>query len=347
MSLEFLPTAPEDLDAVSALLLAGFKAAPGATFVDQRLLHWKYFEAGPQWSGSRGYMLKQGSDIQAHCGVWPVHLSVSAGNVSCLCFVDWVSDRSAPGSGFLIKKKLMTLAETAIVVGGTDDTRAVIPRLGFEIAGEVGFFVRVARPWKQFRTRPTEGVGKDLARLIRNTAWSRIGKTVSTQEGWSAEKLEFFEDSLLKNCCKREDPTPWRSAKYLNYWLRSPTVAISGFAIKRAEKNLGYFLLSRVGGQTRIADLRLGSTIQDDWNAAYSLAETVATEDPETCEITAVASTLFSEIALRSSGFRQRGSAPLFLYDPKRKLRDSPPIYWNLIDGDAAYIHDPEHPYTT
>ena len=110
---------------------------------------------------------------------------------------------------------------------------------------------------------------------------------------------------------------------------------------------MGYFLLSRVGGQTRIADLRLSSTTQDDWNAAYSMAEQVAASDPETSEITAVASTLFAELALRSSGFRRRGSAPLFLYDPQKKLRDSPPIYWNLIDGDAAYISDPEHPYTT
>jgi hypothetical protein len=168
----------------------------------------------------------------------------------------------------------------------------------------------------------------------------------SIQGDWAAVQLESFEDILLNECLKRDDPTPRRSAKYLNYWLRSPTVAISGFAIQRAKKNLGYFLLSRVGGQTRIADLRLSSTTQDDWNAAYSLAERVAAADPETCEITAVASTLFSEIALRSSGFRQRGSAPLFLYDPQKKLRDSSPIYWNLIDGDAAYISDPEHPYT-
>ncbi len=347
MALEFLPTAPDDLEAVSALLLAGFKAGPEATFVDHSLLHWKYFESGPQWKGSRGYVLKQDNAIQAHCGVWPVHLSISERNVTCLCFVDWVSDRTVPGRGFLLKKKLMDFAETAIVVGGTNDTRAVIPRLGFEIASEVGFFVRVARPWKQFRTRPTEGVGRDVARLVRNTTWSRTAMKASIQADWSAVQLESFEDIFLDDCCKREDPTPWRNADYLNYWLRSPTVAISGFAIQRAKKNLGYFLLSRVGGQTRIADVRLSSTNQNDWNAAYSLVEHVASADPETCEITAVASTLFSEIALRSSGFRKRGSAPLFLYDPQKKLRDSPPIYWNLIDGDAAYINDPQHPYTT
>jgi hypothetical protein len=345
--LEFSPTVPDDLEAVVSLLLAGFKAGPEATFVDRRLLQWKYFESGPQWEGSRGYVLKHEDAIQAHCGVWPVHLSVAGKKVSCLCFVDWVSDRNAPGRGFLLKKKLMSFAETAIVVGGTDDTRAVIPKLGFKTVSDVGFFVRVSRPWQQYRTRPSEGIARDVARLVRNTAWSRFDLRSAVHRGWSATRLESFDNSLLEGCCNRDDPTPWRSAEYLNYWLRSPTVAISGFALQRARKTLGYFLLSRVGGQTRIADLRLSSTTQDDWNAAYSLAEQVAASDPETSEITAVASTLFAELALRSSGFRRRGSAPLFLYDPQKKLRDSPPIYWNLIDGDAAYISDPEHPYTT
>lgn len=345
--LEFSPTVREDLDAVVSLLLSGFKAEPNAPFVDRRLLQWKYFESGPQWEGSRGYVLRNDNAIQAHCGVWPVHLTVSEKEVTCLCFVDWVSDRNVPGRGFLLKKKLMSFAETAIVVGGTEDTRAVIPKLGFKVASDVRFFVRVARPWQQFRTRPSEGVGRDMARLVRNTAWSRFDVKSSVHKGWSAEQVHTFDDRLLDGCRKREDPTPWRSVEYLNYWLRSPTVSISGFAIQKDKKNLGYFLLSRVGGQTRIADLRLSSTSQEDWNAAYSLAEQVAAADPRTCEIIAVASTLFAELALRSSGFRQRGSAPLFLYDPQKKLRDSPPIFWNLIDGDAAYISDPEHPYTT
>src|SRR6476660_760158 len=164
--LEFTPTIADDLNAVASLMLAGFKAEPDASFVDRRLLQWKYFESGPEWQGSRGYVLRQGDVIQAHCGVWPVHLSVAGSNVSCLCFVDWVSDRNVPGRGFMLKKKLMSFAETSIVVGGTDDTRAVIPKLGFKPVSEVGFFVRVVRPWRQFRTRPTEGVGKDVARLI-------------------------------------------------------------------------------------------------------------------------------------------------------------------------------------
>jgi hypothetical protein len=347
MTLRFQSTVPEDLEAISTLLLDGFKAEPDAPFVDLRLLRWKYFESGPRWEGSRGYVLRKNNGIQAHCGIWPIDLHFSDQKVTCLCFVDWVSDRHLPGAGFLLKKKLLALADTAIVVGGTHDTQAVIPRLGFEPVGEASYFVRIVRPWRQFRTRPSEGLSRDAARLARNTAWTRATVAATIPKGWSAVPVESFAGVVPEEGSESEHPTPWRGAEYLDYWLRAPTVEVSGFAIKEQDKIRGYFLLSRVGGQTRVADMRLSSTKQEDWNVAYSLAGKAAADDPETCEVVAVASTLFSEIALHTSGFRQRGNSPLYLYDPRKKLRDAPSIFWNLIDGDAAYIHDPAHPYTS
>jgi hypothetical protein len=344
MALQFSPTAPGDLEAVSSLMLSAFKAEHNAPFVDRKLLRWKYFESGPPWEGSRGYVLKVGENIAAHCGVWPINLSFRYQHVTCNCFVDWVSDKSLPGAGFLLKRKLLTMAQTAIVVGGTDDTRAVVPKLGFQLVGEVGFFVRIVRPWKQFRTRPSAGLSKDAARLVRNTMWSKTSVGV-IPTSWSAIPLESF-DQFVACGGQAEHPTPWRNPSYFDYWLRVPTVEISGYAIQKEGKTIGYFLLSRVGGQTRIADIRLCSTKQDEWNTAYSLAAHAAAQDPQTCEIMAVASTLFSEIALLTAGFHQRGSAPFFLYDPKGTLASAPPIFWNLIDGDAAYIQDPDNPYT-
>ena len=346
MALQFQPTVPSDLEGVSALLVAGFRAVPDAPFVDPKLLRWKYFEAGPQWEGSRGYVLKKNSTIEAHCGVWPVELHFAGKKVTCVCFVDWVSDRSLPGAGFLLKKKVMALTETSIVVGGSDDTRAVIPSLGFKPVSEASSFVRIVRPWRQYRTRPSEGMSRDAARLLRNTSWTRRTVRSDIAKDWSAIPVKSFDGITIDDQYCSDHPTPWRSAEYLNYWLRAPTVEVTGFVVEKQKRVRGYFLLSRVGGQARIADVRLSSTKQEEWNGAYSLAAKAAAEDPATCEIVAVASTLFSEIALLSIGFRQRGAEPIYLHDPQKKLRDAPSIFWNLIDADAAYIQDPDHPYT-
>src|SRR5215510_2606724 len=231
MALQFFPTVPEDLDAISALMQAGFKAGPEAPFVDQRLLRWKYFDAGPPWEGLRGYVLRDGGNILAHCGIWPLNLSFLDQRVTCVCFVDWVSDRSLPGAGFLLKRKLMTMAQTAIVVGGTSDTRAVVPKLGFECVGEVGFFVQIVRPWKQFRTRPSEGVLRDTGRLVRNTGWSRsVSARPTSTDGWSAVPVKSFEQ-IVDVSPQNPHPTPWRDPQYLNYWLRSPTAIVTGYQI--------------------------------------------------------------------------------------------------------------------
>jgi hypothetical protein len=138
-----------------------------------------------------------------------------------------------------------------------------------------------------------------------------------------------------------------RDAEYLNYWLRCPAAEVLAYQILHEGAFKGYFLLSRVGGQTRIADIRLDSGDAGQWTVAYSLASRAAAELPETCEVLAVASTPLASESLTASGFRNRGTAPLFLYDPQKKLAGAPPIFWNMIEGDAAYLHDPAYPYVT
>ncbi|HEV2667998.1 MAG TPA: hypothetical protein VG324_23980, partial [Blastocatellia bacterium] len=243
----------------------------------------------------------------------------------------------------------------SLVVGGSDYTRAIIPRLNYKIAGTVPVFARVVRPWKQFRTRPTEGIGKDVARLARNAMWSRAPVGV-IPENWSAARVRYFDSSfasLLDRLSGAAHPTPERCARYLNYWLRCPAAEIAGFSILKKSRIQGYFLLTRMGGQARIIDIRLtheddaDRDKQADWNAAYGLAGKMAEADPETCEILAVASTEFAQEALLSSGFCRNGSFPLALYDPQGKLNAAPAIFWNMIDGDIAYMYDPAIPYNT
>jgi hypothetical protein len=354
MALQLQMTTPSDLDAVVEALVTGFKVTPDAPFVNRRLLQWKYFEPGPRWEGTRSYLLRDGDAVRAHCGVLPINLGFAGGTVTCLCFTDWVGSQGFPGAGVLLKQKMMGFAETAIVVGGTADTRAVIPRLNYKVAGNVGIFARVVRLWNQFRTRPKEGIVKEAARLARNAMLSRA-PAMAIPEGWSAVRLQSFDSVFapVLNRLSSAHPTPERSADYLNYWLRCPAAGIAGFAILEGGRIRGYFLLTRIEGQARIIDVRLargeGTDLEEqaDWNAAYALAAKTAENDPETCEISAVASTKFAQAALLSSGFRQRGGLPLALYDPQGKLSAAPAIFWNMIDGDIAYLYDPALPYIT
>ncbi|MDQ3584146.1 MAG: hypothetical protein M3407_00070 [Acidobacteriota bacterium] len=350
MAIQQQATTPADLDDVAALMCAAFSAGPGAAFADRRLLRWKYFAPVPQWDGPRSYSLRQDNELLAHCAFIPfaLQLSGAAGEgaaraVSHIGFIDWVASEKIPGAGVLLMKKLMKLGETAIIAGGTEMTRRTIPRLGFVQVGEVAYFARVVRPWTQFRTRPSEGVFRDAARLARNTAWSQSPALPISRE-WSATRVEQF--AAISESRHIQWTTPARSPEYLNYWLRCPAAKISGFVIRQGREPRGHFLLSKVRGQTRIADIRIDSADPLEWQAAYRLAASTAAEDPETCETLGVASTPPARAALTACGFRQRGNLPLFLSDPQGKL-SAAPIFWNLIDDDAAYTNDPAYPYST
>lgn len=345
MTLAFEATPTTDLDDLATFLTNGFNSPPDAVFARPEVLRWKYFEPGPHWDLSRSYVLRQNQKIKAHCGVWPMHLNFNGERISCICFMDWLSEKDLPGAGVLLKKKLMRFADTSVVVGGSADTRAVVPRIGFQQVGEVTTFARVVRPWKQFRTRPQEAIGRGAARLLRNVSWSRVpGGSVDLE--WSINRVKSFSE-LPEKIDGSDHPTPLRDSSYLNYWLDTPAVDIAGFVILRQNKFYGYFLLTKVGGQARIADIRLLSDNAADWANAYRLAATAAAEDSEICEIVTMASTPLSRQALLGSGFRDRGSVPLFLSDQKKRLAGAPPILLNMIDGDGAYLHDSSYPYVT
>jgi hypothetical protein len=345
VTLEFHRTELVDLVAVTELLVSVFNSTPDSPFVNPQLLRWKYFESGPQWEGPRSYMLRRAGQVHAHCALWPLNLHYSGAEITCLCYIDWANRSDLPGAGFMLKKKLMKLADTSIVVGGSAETREIVPKLGYVHVSDVTSFARVVRPWKQFRTRPSEALLKGTARLSRNTLWT-VSSSASIPRDWSAVQVDSFGGSLDLDH-ELPYPTPWRSAHYLNFWLTCPAADVRGYQVLHKDSVIGYFLLSRVGGQTRIADIRLNSKDPQKWEAVYQLATNAAAQLPETCEILAAASTPLASNALVAGGFRNRGSSPLFLYDPKKKLAGLPPIFWNMIEGDAAYLNDPSYPFVT
>lgn len=343
--MELHRTEPADLDAVANLLVSVFDLPANDLLVNRDLLEWKYFAPGPQWDGARSYVLRKGEKIFAHCAVWPLNLHFAGREVTCLCYIDWAGLSALPGAGFMLKKKLMKLSRTSIVVGGSEETREIVPKLGFALIGDVQLFARVVRPWKQAQTRPPEPLPKRVARLARNTLWSMSGGVGATRD-WYAKQVSSFAPDFNFNYAL-SSPTPWRNADYLNFWLHCPAAEVTGYELIRGDSRLGYFLVSRVGHQTRIADIRVNSEDPKDWAAGYGLATQAAARDEETCEILAAASTPLAVASLKACGFRPRGSMPFYLYDPQKLLTGHLPIFWNMIEGDAAFLFDPAYPFVT
>jgi len=258
--------------------------------------------------------------------------------------LDWASAKNVPGAGVLLARKLEEIAPVLITTGGSEATRQVLPKIGFTPRASFGYYARVQRPWLQFRTRPREG-RKALPRLIRNTLWSR--SSTAPGRGWSAQVSNPDEGLLVRlNAQAVAYPRSSYSAAFLEFMLRCPAARMRYFSLVKDGSTQGYFLLARVGGQARLADLRLLSTRADDWASACAAVTHSVSRDPDVCELAAIAPLPLIGDALERNGFRSRGGIPVFIRDPRELLARSGPIHLSMLDDDSAYLNYPE-PYAT
>lgn len=341
MAYQLTATTPESLPEVAAFLRGVYQASSDSPNFDPALLAWKYYEPGPEWEGSRSFVLRKGDGIVAHGSVWPVRLATPSGTIMAVRVLDWAS--SAPGMGVALMNQIAKRADVVLGVGGSDDTLRVLPAMGFKQRGTARIYARVLRPWRQFRTRTFDG-SRALARLLRNANWSR--SSLASAAGWtstrSAPDRHFsFSDRT------RDYPESRHVAGFLEFMLRCPGAAISYFSLSQNGVPRGYFLLSRVGGQCRLADLRILSEQADDWIAAYSAAAHAAAQDPESCELISYASVPVASQALEANGFRMRGDMPVLALDRRSLLGEPAHLQLAMLDDDSGYLNSPANPYCT
>lgn len=334
------------MSAVRQFLAEVFQTGQDAPSLAEDLMRWKYHEPHPDWPQSRAFVLRKNGRIAAHVGIVPATWLTPACRVSCVVPIDWAADPLVPGAGAVLHRKLGSLAMTVLQIGGTAQARKMAGLLGLRPCGSLDYYVRVVRPWRQHRLR----LGRDWKsplRLTRNSVWS-LARLARPPRGWSADPVSAFENSMLPPVTPEiltAFTPPARSAALLNYMLHCPAAKFCGYLLREGGRPRGFFLLSSVGPQTRIADLFVNSTEPAAWTAAYALASKAAQDLPETCEIAALASTPVSRQALLENGFRARGSDPAWLSDPGQLLDAAAPLHVTMLEWDGGYLYNPENPF--
>ncbi len=324
---------PAHRGALVDFLTAAFHLPKTASFVEPRLLNWKYDEPRPDWPGSRSFAWMENGEITAHACLCPVTYREGDREIKCSYLIDWAAGRKSPGAGVLLLRKLASSFQVLLAIGGSDDTQEILPKLGYRLAGEIAIFVRVVRPWRQFRTDPVPRGWKAPLRLARSLLWSRA-TAPTIPPNWTFAPLAEFGSS---HASLFRGGSTERVPELMNYWLRCPAAAVSAFLLNGPDGVCGWFMLSRVAGSMRIADLRIHSADPEQWRAAYALATQAALADEQACELIAAASTPLEQEALRRSGYRLHHTEPVFLLDPGSLLIGHAPLDIAPIESDLAY----------
>lgn len=321
-----------ELAEVSAFLCAVFGLEQPGRNLQPDVLRWKYFAPHPFWEGSRSYCLRHNGEIAAHACVAPTRLTAGSRTATSCAVIDWAGSPKVTGAGSLIYRLLYPSVDTFLGIGGSAPARKVLPRLGFEMRGELEVFTRVVRPLADFARRPKLS-WRSGAHLARNTVrWLRAG--AGTPGGWSARRVEQFDASVDEALPVASDGVVCRrTPELLNYLLECPAARMEGYTLHAGAALRGYCLLSHVESQCRIADVWC-----DDLNAAYALALEVAADRAGVAEVIAAGSTPRVVQAIAAAGFHRREGMPIFWRDTQRLFDGCGPIGITPVENDFFYL---------
>jgi hypothetical protein len=309
---------------------------------DHRMFHvdvlrWKCFVPHPFWEGSRGYILRHKGAIAAFGCVVPCRFLTATGSVPSCDVIDWAASRAVPGAGAMLYRYIQRLAGTMINIGGSEEARAVLPRMGFDLRQHRYTYSRVLRPWRHFAAGSKDwkaplSLARAYGRLafpIRAAVRTLTMRRVDSFQGIAAEI--FFDPANTGQVIRARTP------QLLDYFLACPAARMEGWLLEQAGRPAGYMVLSHVGRECRIADLALQSAEAELWTGAYTAATLAALRDPSTTQITAAASLPLQLAALRRAGYRRIASEPIFVLDPGGLLHGSSELALSLAENDAFY----------
>lgn len=342
------PVSESESSQVQQLLCSIFGAPASALFVSPPLMHWKYWEPHPYGPGSRSYASKDGSEIVAHAGGWPFQLKTTETTVAGVHPIDWAASSRVRGSGANLLRQLRTLKDVSLSIGGTGMAQAVVRREGFKAVAAMHMLSFPLHPARQVMNHQRRN-WKLPARFLRNTMWRLTA--ASAPPGWTAEPVAAPEiPPTLFPVAQPKLVVASRSAELFAYLVKCPAARWQAWVVKKNGESRGYFLLSFVPGQARIADAWVLPDSNEDsasWKALYTLARQAAASDGSTAEIVTGTSYQPAYQGAVASGFRGCGEQEVMLYDPAGHLSHANHFHVQFIENDMSFLHEGRIEYVT
>ena len=330
------PSTPEDGPAIVALM----RSAGLEPHSDPRHLHWKYWQQRSDWSEPRSFVMTDGRNLLAHQGLVPGAFRYGDTRVRVTHMIDWAARREAAGAGIRLAKHVARMSDFVLATGGSDDTRKILPMIGYVECGTISGYARTLSPLGILH-RPIPSRLKLLPRLARSLFWA-LSAPRADPAGWQARRIEIDEVEAMD----LPFPTPLpgkavfeRSPALLRHALACPIVPTELCGLEKDGRMGGYFLLSYAPGQARIADMWVASQDPADWRALVNAAVNQARSRRGLAELIVWSSDPSLSQILDECGFHQRLSLPMSLQPAAATAIPRDIMRVQMLDSDAFYLH--------
>ena len=344
MSSQLLPTAPSEKAELEAFLRGSFHGPAKMNSFDPGVLEWKYFSGHPEWTSPRSYVIKSGDVMVAHGGIWPLRLAGMERDLTVIHLIDWAASRTHPGAGVLLLRKFSGMSDLLFTIGGSADTRAILPKLGYRLCGALKVQAKLVRPFRQLRKLSPPN-WKTPLRVMRNVGLSFVALPRAPR-GWEAERIAQFNNSVsaILQGRDRSKLASRRTVDELNHFLTCPGAKFSAFTVSNSGRARGYFVLSQFEGQTRIVDVGTDDD-PDSRTATCMLAAHTAAALPDTSEIVSGFTCAEIQRTFSQMEFKVRRIEQVFCYDPRKLLGAAPEFSLSMLDGDLCFLGNRDRPY--
>jgi len=299
-------------------------------------LRWKAFDSHPFAVAPRSFGVWHEQRLIGHGTLAPLRFLTPAGEVTAHCVIDWAADPNTRGSGVAIYQALAKRTAMQIGIGGSDDTRAMLPRMRMRVHQTIGVYERRDRVLAHHLS--TRQDWKTPARIARDV-WRNLQRPglVETRDLTARRITTFSEEAAVPMPSPDGGVCSERTPAFLDFALRCPAARMEGYVFEAQGAPAGYCVLSRVGTSCRIADLWVEPARDPArWSQATVLAVRLAMTDGATASILAAGSTAFLRGVLESQGFRLQSDEPLFVRGSGVEAGSE--IHFGFLDYDAYYL---------
>jgi hypothetical protein len=337
----FRPSNPQDV----ASILALFDQAGLRPNREPRDLQWKYWQSRRDLPDARSFVLTDGDDLIAHGAavlgrcVWPGH------RISMAHVIDWAAPPKAAGAGVALMKHIGQQTAMLLAIGGSAQTLAILPHIGFRPAGVVTGYVRTLFPIRLLRGNSESG-WRVLPRFGRSVAWSLAAPSAGAD--WRSRQIASEDIGTLASVLPvqaRGMALLERSVELFRYVLSCPIVPMALFVVESAGRARGYFLLASAPGQVRIADCWIDSEDPADWRGMILCAVAEAKKDPQAAEVVVWANDPLLAGALAGAGFHIRNRTQIQIRPANDASMPPLPLRVQMLDNDFAFLNEGRNQY--
>ena len=314
--------------------------AANAALVSSEMLRWKYWTPRVDCPEPRSFVMERDGRIVAHVGLWPVTVKVGTKSERGVHAMDWAADPHTLGAGWSLFMSLTKSHDFVYGIGGEEITRSILPKLGFRTVAEAVTWARPIRPWRQMLKHQSKDLRLPL-RFARNVWWSNMPPRMLPR-GWAAAEHDLAEHGLVEHSAGPAGGIAAlageREESFFRYLQQCPVAPCQTFNIVNGGRIVGFFALSVVGEQARVAGVWLENSSPENWRTAFRLAQDAALRHTNTSEIVARCRTEASAIGAERAGMRLRARTPVVLFRKDGDAEVVPPLQFQLCDSDALFI---------